>query len=57
MHLLTGIAVAVFGIVLTILWLIIMLAALMVVIWLVAEAVSLVAGASGGSERSRVAGW
>jgi hypothetical protein len=57
MHVLTGIAVAVFGIVLTILWLIIMLAALMVVIWLVAEAVSLVAGTSGGSERSRVAGW
>jgi len=57
MSLVTGIAAAVFGIVLTILWLMVMLAALAAAIWIVAEVASLIAAAIAGAERRRAAGW
>ena len=57
MHIVSGIAAAVFGIVLAVLWLLVMLAVLMALVWIVAEAFSLLTDLARGRERSRAAGW
>ena len=57
MHIISSIVAAVFGIVLAILWLLVMLAVLMALVWIVAEAFSLLADVIRGRERSRAAGW
>ncbi|MGD0074033.1 MAG: hypothetical protein ABSD31_06780 [Candidatus Binataceae bacterium] len=56
MDLLTVIGFAVFGLVLTMVWLTIMLVALMIAVWIVAELFSLVTGTSSGSESSHSPG-